>query len=189
MAQEAAPSSGSSSTAPGSGGMVRVVIEQIGNGVDCLKRAERAPRAVAFPLGSRLLDMDDARVRDLVMVGLERAGVGLPTDATVVGCAYEVGAETHLCAWIEPAAPSTVVSRVADLLRNNPVPRRWLVASLLLAVYMIPSPFEWDKVIAGAVPLVRMVRAAAPCGSAHAETVPPICQRSGPLCGADVNGQ
>lgn len=176
-----------SSSSPGSaasyGEMVRVVVKRLGNGVDCLRRVEKVTRAVMFPPGARLLDMDDARVRDLVMLGFERAGVDLPTDAVVMGCAYEVGDETHKCAWVSEEASVPVVSRVADWLRHNAMPRRALVAALLMAAYMAPSPFEWGEVIASAAPLMRI------CWTAVAATVPRACVIAGPLCGGDEHGQ
>ncbi|ACR15020.1 hypothetical protein BcepIL02_gp27 [Burkholderia phage BcepIL02] len=186
-------SAGSPSNAAGFGEMVRVVVRRLGNGVDCLRRVEKVPRPATFPADSRLLDMDDVRVRDLVTMGFGRAGVELSDDATVMGCAYEVGDETHKCAWIcdgEAAASDTVVSRVAGWLRNSSASRRAMLAALLAAVYMIPSPFEWGEVIASAAPMVRMVTGATICDSAEAATVPEPCRVTGPLCNmADVNGQ
>ncbi|AFN39096.1 hypothetical protein G167_gp58 [Burkholderia phage BcepMigl] len=185
-------SSGSPSNAAGFGEMVRVVVRRLGNGVDCLRRVEKVPRPAMFPADSRLLDMDDARVRDLVALGFERAGAELPADAIVMGCAFEVGDETHKCAWIcdEPAASGALVSRVADWLRNSPVSRRAVIAAMLAAMYVIPSPFQMGEVIASAEPLVRMVRGINVCPAAHASTIDPRCIVLGPLCGmADVNGQ
>src|SRR5262249_30273206 len=128
-------SSGSPSNVAGSGEMVRVVIKRLGNGVDCLTRVEKVPRPATFPVASRLLDMDDARVRDLVGLGFERAGADLPADATVMGCVYDVGDETHKCAWVcaNAAAPSPVVPRVADWLRHIAAPRHALLAALIVA--------------------------------------------------------
>lgn len=185
-------SSGSPSNAASYGEMVRVVVRRLGNGVDCLRRVERVPRPATFPDDSRLLDMDDARVRDLVALGFDRAGVDLPSDATVMGCAFEVGDETHKCAWIcdEPAAAGKMVSRVADWLRNSPAARRALLAGLLALAYLFPSPFEWGEVVASAAPMVRAITHSPLCGTAHAATVPEPCREVGPLCNmADANGQ
>ncbi|WBF05262.1 hypothetical protein [Burkholderia phage CSP3] len=190
---EIIPSSSSSlRNAAGCGEMVRVVVKRQGNGVDRLKLIEKVPRPATFPANARLLDMDDVRVRDLVTLGFERAGVDLPTDAVVTGCAYEVGDETHKCAWIcevdADASTGPVVSRVIEWIRSNRAARRTVLALLLAAAYIFPSPFEWGEVLATAAPMVRIMSGGTIC-AAQADTVPEACMIAGPLCGADATGQ
>jgi hypothetical protein len=113
----------------------------------------------------RPLDLDDARVRDLVTLGLARAGISVPPNATLAGCAYDVGNETHKCVWICDSAPQPSATW-RDRLRS-PAARRMLYAALIAIAFAVPSPWELWRVIT-----------AADATTEHASA----CSASGPLC-------
>lgn len=150
--------------AAGTGEVVHFVVERLRNGVDRLKLVERVPPTVRVPV--RNIDMDDTRVRDLVTLGLARAGIDVPANATLKGFAYDVGEETHKCVWICDGDERTPGAAWRDRLRT-PAARRMLYAALLALAFAVPSPWELWRVIT-----------AADATTAHAAA----CIASGPLC-------
>ena len=78
---------------------IQVVVRRMGNGVDRLISAVAMVGTTQIPVTAMALDVDDARVRDMLYIGATREGFDIPVDAVLEGGVWEVGDETHIRAW------------------------------------------------------------------------------------------
>ena len=71
----------------------------MGNGVDRIEHAARAGRPESFPPGALPLDMDDARVRDLVFAAVRLGGREVGVDQDIEGRVLESDGCLLIYAW------------------------------------------------------------------------------------------
>ncbi len=85
----------------GSVRQIEVVMARRPNGVDGYVSSVVKFGFPSMPVGATPLDLDDARVREFLFFGAERAGFDIPVDSQMDGYVRDDGDETNIRAWLK----------------------------------------------------------------------------------------